>query len=173
MAFEGHYYIGKVARLYSYKGELYIRLYVKDPEMYLEMESMFLAIEGELVPFFIESIQFGSKGMLRIKFEDVDNEAEAKKLVKKEIFAPNSFLPKEEGEFHGHEILGFLVVDQKDGELGNVEDVIEHSSNPLIRVDQGEREILIPYQDEFIIEINSSKKRIEVDLPEGLIEMND
>jgi len=173
MSFEGHYCIGKVARLYSYKGEVYVRLYVNNPEEYLEMESMFLDMNGDLVPFFIDAIQFGSKGMLRIKFEDVDDEQAAKKLLKKEIYAPNSFLPSEEGEFHGHEILGFLVVDQKDGELGKVEDVIEHKNNPLIRVDQGEREILIPFQNAFIIEVNSSEKRIVVDLPEGLIEIND
>lgn len=173
MPFEGHYYIGKVARLYSYKGEVYVRLYVNNPEGYLEMESMFLNVQDQLVPFFIESIQFGSKGMLRIKFEDIDTEADAKQLLKKEIYAPNSFLPSEEGEVHEHEILGFMVIDQKSGEIGEIEEIISHPTNTLIRIEQGERDILIPFQDAFIKEIDKEKKTLRVDLPEGLLEIND
>ena len=173
MPFEEHYYIGKVARLYSYKGEVYVRLYVNNPEEYLKMESMFLNIQDNLVPFFIESIQFGSKGMLRIKFEDIDTEADAKQLLKKEIYAPNSFLPSTDGEVHEHEIIGFLVIDKNDGEIGEIEEVISHPTNTLIRIEQGEKDILIPFQDVFIDEIDKENKTIQVDLPEGLLALND
>ncbi len=173
MPFEGHYYIGKVVRLYSYKGEVYIRLYINNPEKYLEMESMFLNIQDNLVPFFVESIQFGSKGMLRVKFEDIDTEIDAKSLLKKEIYAPDSFIPSEESDVREKEILGFTVIDRKEGEIGEVEELINHPVNKLIRIEQGERDILIPFQDVFILEIDSKKKIIQVDLPEGLLSIND
>jgi len=173
MPFEGYYYIGKVVRLYSYKGEVYIRLYVNNPEEYLEMESMFLNIQDNLVPFFVESIQFGSKGMLRVKFEDIDTEIDAKSLLKKDIYAPNSFLPSEESEIREDDILGFTVIDSKKGEIGEVEELISYPTNTLILIEQGEKDILIPFQDAFIQKIDSEKKIIQVNLPDGLLEIND
>ena len=171
MPFEGYREIGVVARLYSYKGEVYIRLFVENPEEFLELESLFLNINEQLVPFFIEHIQKGSKGMLRLKLEDIESESDAKKLLKKEIFLPESKFPAPFEEKKS--IIGYKVFDRNSGELGLVEDILDISNNRLISIIQGDKEILVPYQEAFIEAIEEESKVLRLNLPEGLIDLNE
>ena len=174
MAFKDHYYIGKIVRLHSFKGEVYAKLDVDHPAQYLELGSVFLNIENKLIPFFITKTQFGSKGMLRIKFEDVDSEIDAKALLKKELFLPLSFLPeKEDDDFYFHEIIDFMVIDANKGEIGMITEIVEYPGNQLIKIEEGNNEILIPINEEFIKEIDKKGKIISVDLPEGLLDLNE
>ncbi|NND76555.1 MAG: 16S rRNA processing protein RimM [Flavobacteriales bacterium] len=174
MAFKDHYYIGKIVRLHSFKGEVYARLDVDHPSQYLEMGSVFLNIENKLVPFFIDSSRFGSKGMLRLKFEDVDSEDEAKRLLKKELYLPLSFLPaKEDDDFYFHEIIDFKIIDKTTGIIGKVSEILEYPGNELMKVENGDQDVLIPINDTFIIEVDKKEKTIHVDLPEGLLDLND
>lgn len=173
MGFNDHYYIGKIVRLHSFKGEVYAKLDVDNPSQYLEMGSVLLDINNKLVPFFILNAQFGSKGMLRLKFEDIDSEDLAKTLLKKDLYQPLSFLPeKEEGDFYFHEIIGYKVNDKTVGDIGEVSEVLEYPGNELLKIEDGPREILIPIQDAFIVEVDKKHKVIRVDLPEGLIDLN-
>lgn len=174
MAFKDHYYIGKIVRLHSFKGEVYAKLDVDNPSQYLEMGSVFLSIKNKLVPFFIDRSQFGSKGMLRIKFEDIDSEEDAKTLLKKELFLPLSFLPeKDEDDFYFHEIIEYQIIDANKGDIGIVTEILEYPGNEIMKIENGYKEILIPINDEFIKKVDKKAKVIRVDLPEGLMDLNE
>ena len=164
--------LGKIVKKYSFKGELLAKLDTDEPELYEEMDSVFVDLRNNLVPFFIEASQLHKSELLRIKFEDVDNEADADALLKCELYLPLEFLPKlEDDKFYFHEIIGFKVEDKNFGHVGIVKSVNDSTAQSLFEIDKDGVEILIPMNDEFIVKVDKKKKTIFVETPEGLIDL--
>ena len=127
---------------------------------------------NNLIPFFIESSQLHKSDLLRIKFEDVDTEADADALIKSELYLPLESLPKLEGnKFYFHEVIGFKITDKTFGEIGVIKAINDSTAQALFEVDRDGIEILIPMNDEFIVEVNRTTKTITVETPPGLIDL--
>lgn len=166
------FYVGKIVKKYSFKGELLIKLDTDEPEIYEDMSSVFVDLRNDLVPFFIESSQLHKSELLRIKFEDVDTEADADALLKSDLYLPLEFLPKlADDKFYFHEIIGFTVEDVNFGKVGIVKSINDSTAQALFEIDRDGIEILIPLNDAFIKKVDKNKKLILVDTPEGLIEL--
>ena len=56
--------------------------------------------------------------------------------------------------------------------IGDVTDVLEAGGTELLKVDRGKEETLIPFAQEYLKAIDLDQQRIEVDLPEGLRDLN-
>lgn len=166
------FYLGKIVSKFSFKGEVLIKLDTDEPESYLEMESVFINYNDNLVPFFIERSKLHKSDLLRVKFEDVDTEEDADDLLKAEIYLPLSMLPELEGnQFYYHEVIGFTIVDQNFGEVGIIKAVNDSTAQALFEIDRNGIEILIPMNDEFIDKVDRNAKQILVTTPEGLIDL--
>ena len=85
-------------RKYSFHGELLIKLDTDQPELYENLEAVFIDYRNTFIPFFIESSQLHKSDLLRVQFEDVHTEAEADSLLKSDVYLPLEFLPKLEGK---------------------------------------------------------------------------
>jgi len=169
---EDCFYLGKIVSKYSFKGELLAKLDTDEPDLYDNLDAVFLDLRGNLVPFFIETSQLHKSDLLRLKFEDVDNEADADALIKTELYLPLEMLPKLEGnKFYFHEIIGFKIKDRNFGEVGIIKGINDSTAQALFEIDRDGIEILIPMNDEFIIKVDRSNHTIEVNTPEGLIEL--
>jgi 16S rRNA processing protein RimM len=166
------FYLGKIAKKFSYKGEVLIWLDTDEPELYEEMESVFVEYNNNLVPFFIESSSIHKNDFLRVRFEDVKTESEADDLLGHEVYLPLTMLPKLEGDkFYFHEVIGFEIEDKHLGIVGIIESVNDTSAQPLFEVKKGDVEILIPMIDQFLVKVDRENKKILMDLPEGLVDM--
>ena len=166
------FYLGKVAKKFSFKGEVLVYLDTDEPELYEDMESVFVEFNNNLVPFFIEQSSLHKNDFLRVKFEDVNTEAEAEDLLNCPIYLPLSMLPKLVGnKFYFHEVIGFDVEDKRLGIVGQIVSINDSTAQPLFEVLKGDTEILIPMIDLFLVKIDRDNKKVVMDLPEGLIEM--
>lgn len=166
------FYLGKIVKKYSFKGELLIKLDTDEPHLYADLDSVFILVRNNLIPFFIESSQLHKSNLLRVKFEDVTNEEDADALMKSDLYLPLEFLPKLEGnKFYFHEIIGFKVNDRNFGHVGTITGINDSTAQALFEIDRDGVEILIPMNDEFIIELNRVDKVIHLDTPEGLIDL--
>ncbi|MEO8774063.1 MAG: ribosome maturation factor RimM [Gelidibacter sp.] len=169
---EDCFYVGKIVKKYSFKGELLIKLDSDDPEIYEDMESVFVDLRNNLVPFFIESSQLHKSELLRVKFEDVETEQDADALLKCGIYLPLEFLPElDDDKFYFHEIIGFTVEDVNFGKVGIVKSINDSTAQALFEIDRDGIEILIPMNDDFIKKVDKKNKHILLDTPEGLIDL--
>lgn len=111
--------------------------------------------------------------LLRVKFEDINSEAEADKIIGCEVYLPLSILPKLEGnKFYFHEIIGFTAQDVNLGDIGVITDVNDTAAQAIFIITNSDnKEILIPVIDEFIKEVNRKTKTILFKTPEGLIDL--
>ena len=169
---EDCFYLGKIAKKFSFKGEVLIYLDTDEPELYEDMESIFVEFNKNLIPFFIENSSLHKNDFLRVKFEDVDNEEQADEIINCEVYLPISMLPKLEGnKFYFHEVIGFEIEDKRLGVFGKIVSINDSSAQPLFEVVNGSVEILVPMIDQFLVKIDRENKRVIMDLPEGLVEM--
>ncbi|MFD0990202.1 ribosome maturation factor RimM [Mariniflexile jejuense] len=169
---ENCFYLGKIVTKYSFKGELLIKLDTDQPELYENLDAMFIEVRNTLIPFFIESSQLHKSDLLRVRFEDVTNEADADALIKSDVYLPLEFLPKLEGnKFYFHEVIGFTVEDINYGTVGTIVGINDSTAQALFEIEKNGKEILIPMNDEFIEKVDRKNKTILVKTPDGLIDL--
>ena len=169
---EDCFYLGKIVKKYSFKGELLVKLDTDDPSIYTKMESVFIDKNKSLIPFFIERSSLHKSTLLRVKFEDIDSEEDADKLLKSELYLPLEFLPQLTGnKFYYHEIVGFEAEDLSFGLIGIIKGVNDNTNQAILEIDRNGSEILIPLIDDFIKSVDREQKKIILEVPEGLIDI--
>ncbi|WP_372754287.1 ribosome maturation factor RimM [Mariniflexile sp.] len=169
---EDCFYLGKIVTKYSFKGELLIKLDTDEPELYTNLDAMFIDVRNSLIPFFVESSQLHKSDLLRVQFEDVNSEGDADALIKSDVYLPLEFLPKLEGnKFYFHEVIGFNMEDINYGKVGTIVGINDSTAQALFEVENNGNEILIPMNDEFIVKVDRKTKTIIVNTPDGLIDL--
>lgn len=164
--------LGYIAKLHGFKGEVSLFLDVTNPSDYAKLDALYIEINGFLTPFFIKSLQLRNKGFASVKLEGVDSENDAKVLLRKKCYLPLSILPQlDETEFYDHEVIGFSVVDAVKGPIGELQQVIDLPVNPLLQVQNGSKEILIPFVKGLVKRVDRKTKTLHIAAPEGLIDM--
>jgi 16S rRNA processing protein RimM len=82
--------------------------------------------------------------------------------------------PAPAGTYYHFELVGCTVEDRRRGPLGLVERVVEDGGGVLLRVRvAGEGEspaLLLPFVGAYLVAVDVVGRRIEVELPEGLVE---
>lgn len=172
MSIDDCYYLGYIVKPHGFKGAFQASLDVSYPEEYIELESVFVELDGQLVPFFISNITIQNKGKARIEIEDVRSTEEAKRLVGKQLFLPLSNLPELSGDhFYYHEIPDFQLIDESDKEIGKIVKIQEAPAQDLIVVMHQEKEVLIPILEDTIIKLDKENKQLKIKLLPGLLEL--
>ncbi|WP_108113581.1 ribosome maturation factor RimM [Kordia periserrulae] len=172
MKVEDCFYLGKIVKKYSFKGELLAKLDTDQPDLYEDLDAVFVQLGRDFLPFFIEKSSLHKSDLLRIKFEDVDTEEDADQLLKCDLYLPLAALPKLEGnKFYYHEIIDFTVEDASFGIVGTITGVNDTTSQPLFEIERDGIEILIPMNDSIIKKVDRKAKKIHIEAPEGLIDL--
>lgn len=138
------------------------------PERYEALEEVFLFGSG--ARYEVESTWFHN-GALIFKFRGIDTISAAESLAGAEVRVPlDRRTPLEPGEFFQDDLLGCQVVDRRSGQaLGRVSGWEDGGGAGLLVVDGG---LLIPFARSICVEIDTAAKRIAVELPEGLKDLN-
>ncbi|UJH68639.1 ribosome maturation factor RimM [Allomuricauda sp. SCSIO 65647] len=167
---EDCFYLGKVVSKYSFKGEVLAKLDTDEPEIYENMESVFVSMGNNLVPFFIDRCRLHKSALLRIDFEDIKDEAAADGILGAELYLPLEMLPPLTGnKFYYHEVIGFTLIDTVHGNIGIITAINDSAAQVLFEAEKDGRQLLIPVDDDIIVKVDREQKTIEVNTPDGLI----
>ena len=166
------FYLGQIVSKFSFKGELQIKLDTDEPELYKNLESIFVDYRNKLIPFFVEKSNLQKSNLLRVKLEEVNEEADADDLLKRNVYLPLTKLPKLGGnKFYYHEVIGYKAVDATHGEIGTIKFINDQTLQALFFIDFNDKEIIIPVNDRFIQKVDKDEHIIYFQTPEGLIDM--
>lgn len=166
------FYLGKITKSVGLKGEVQIYFDVDSTDYYSNLESVFVDINNKLVPFFIDKITFNHSNTAKVKIEGLNHIDDTDQFIGKDLYLPLEFLPKlAPDQFYYHEITDFKVIFDNQI-IGKIVDVIDNKFNPLFSIlNEDNKEILIPVNDNYLISVDKPNKQIIVDLPEGYLDI--
>lgn len=160
--------IGRIGRTHGHAGALKLELLPgTDTNLDIE-EPVFLLLEGKPVPFFMTELNEAAHPPI-LHFEDLEDEASARSLCGAEVWAPKNRV-EAETEWTAEELVGCTAWNRNE-QLGAVTGVLESGLQELLCIDNKGREILVPLQDELIREYDPVSKKLVLELPEGLLEL--
>lgn len=132
---------------------------------------VFLKTEGIPVPFFIEEIKF-SAGNPVIKLKHIDDSDIALRFKDCSFLIKESDIKEEDIEqTQQSELIGYAVYDKKRGFIGNVSLLNEIPGNPVFETLFDNKSIIIPFSENIILQISHETKTINIDAPDGLIDI--
>jgi 16S rRNA processing protein RimM len=163
--------IGFFRKTHGIRGELVLEF---EPQFEFSVEDadrFFIELEGLLVPFFVEKdgLRFRSANSAIVKLDWVETEKYAKRLSGSYVYLYKIEIVDEPEESFESQFENYLLIDEKLGEIGIVSQVDDYAGNIVITVNYRGEELLIPYNDNLLIEVNEAQKSIKLKLPEGLI----
>ncbi len=123
----------------------------------------------EMLPLVIENVRF-FKNLVILKFQGIDNINDIEKYRGRDLLVTReNAVPLEEGEFFICDIIGSTVYEEDGSVFGTLRDVMETGANNVFVVETGDgREVLLPYIDDCIREVNVEEKRIVAYIMPGL-----
>ena len=165
--------IARIVRPRGNKGEVLVESFTDFPDRFDNLEEVWLEFEdGRLQKTALEST-WEHKGRRILKFAVSDTISSAEKLVGCLVQIPREQavrLPA--GTYFDHDLIGCTVEDIHGKRLGFVQDILRISGNNQLVVKGRDREFLIPAVESICTEISVEKKRILVDPPEGLMDLD-
>lgn len=167
------YKIGIFNKPHGIHGEL-LFTFTDDIFDRVDCDYLICLLDGILVPFFIEEYRFRSDFTALVKLEGIDTAERARMFTNIEVYFPVKFAEEAgPGEASWDFFVGFLVEDVNHGKLGKVVDVDTSTVNTLFVIEHDGDELLLPAQEEFIVGIDRQHKLITVDVPEGLLSLDE
>lgn len=162
------YKIGRIGRPHGVKGEVTLR-FADDVFDRTGSDYVILAVDGILVPFFMEEYRFSGSETALVKFCGVETKDRASALTGCDVYFPRNLADDTDGELSLAALVGFDIVDAGTGKaIGRVEAIDDSTANVLLVTEDGK---MIPAADEIITDIDPKGKTITARLPEGLLDI--
>jgi len=164
--------VGFFKKTHGVYGELVLEF---EPQFEYSIEDanrFFVELDGLLVPFFVleEGFRFKTENSAIITFDGVESEKYAKRMVGSSVFLFKNEIIEIPDELFESQLENYLLMDEKLGEIGIIEQIDNYSGNIVITVSYRGKELLVPFNDNLLIEIDKQNKILKLRLPEGLIE---
>lgn len=134
-------------------------------------------IDGIYVPFFLNACRPKTAETVLLMIDGIDSDREAASLANKDIFVLKTDYSQHSDDdgADGYPLdyfVGYSLAETSGHVLGTIVDVDEQTENAIFIVDHHGREIMVPANDDLIVEFDTNKKLMVMDLPQGLIDLN-
>jgi 16S rRNA processing protein RimM len=164
--------VGYFKKTHGVNGDLILDF---EPEFEESIECancFFVELDGLLVPFFVfeDGFRFKTENSAIISFDGVDSEKYAKRMVGSSVYLFKNEIIEIADEFFDSELEGYLLIDEILGEIGVIDRVDNYSGNIVFTLNYKGKELLVPFNEDFLTELDKKRKIIKLALPEGLFE---
>lgn len=163
---------GKISKPYGLRGEVNTILEPNAGNNIEPDNPLFIDIDGQRVPFFVEEVELLSSEQAIIKFEFIDSVEAAREVSGCDLYFEASHRSHaEEARGDLARLIGYQASDQRSGPLGRISDFLPHPMNPVFVIRSGNKELMVPAVMDFIDQINHPEQSIYFILPEGLTDL--
>jgi 16S rRNA processing protein RimM len=159
--------VGVIVKPHGLKGDVVVKVEVNYALQMREFDTHYVNHGGSYVPYVVESFASLNKGLVKLKFTGLDSQESAAALRGIELFQPAEVLAIDKQI----DLTGYLVIDKSSGSIGKVVSVIEKTAQTLLEIERDGVEMYVPFVDDFLIQIDSEKSEILMDLPEGMLDL--
>lgn len=162
--------VGRVLRPHGVRGEVVVEVLSDVPDRLAPGSRLTASWPGKPSREIRVEVHRPHKSGALLLFEGVGDRDRAEELRDALLEIDRSRVPEApEGTYYWYQLLGCRC--SVDGEeLGEVTDLLEDGGGLLLVVSDGERQVPIPFVQSFLKEVDVERGRIELDLPEGLLE---
>jgi 16S rRNA processing protein RimM len=161
--------IGKVIRTHGIHGGLRVRYYNENKNLFSSYRRILLMVPGgHPKPFAVTEARI-HRNLVIVQLENVESIDQAERLVGASILVEKAALPAlEEGEYYWTDLIGMDVRTESGDPVGKIEDIILTGGTDVFVIKKGEKEILIPANDEVIRKVDIVARHMTVCLLEGM-----
>lgn len=165
--------IGTIGKVIGARGHLKCFIHPEYHRAFIANDFIWLNIQGDVVPYRILEKKEEGEDQFQIVLNGKENREAARELTRSTIFLPwkdiNHFPDQLKAERLGLE--GFALYDLNLGFIGIINQLIEYPSQIILEVKDDNKSYLIPFHEELLQEIYMDKKRVEMDLPPGILKV--
>lgn len=166
--------IARIARAFGIRGEVTADILTDFPERFDDVSGVTLRRGAVERAAELESHRF-HKGRVLLKFAGVETMSDAEPLAGFEVVVPEEELfelPEGQDLYYDFDLVGCAVETSGGEPVGVVERVVRTGAGELLSVRRPDgREALIPFVEQFCVDVETEAKRIVVELPEGLLDL--
>jgi len=172
---ENNVFWANIVKTHGVKGEIVLKTENDFIENLNELQPVFIFIDGKPVPFFIDHScsRIKSQHIVYLNLEGVDTLQKAEKLLHLPVHIPESAISPEEQKPEKFAFMKFQLHSADKKIVGVIIDFIDIQHNPLLKVLVNDKEVLIPFVEEWVIEINHKNKFLKLNFPEELLNLED
>jgi 16S rRNA processing protein RimM len=164
-------FLGTLLKPHGIRGDMILKLHNLHTDNLPEIETIFLEIEGLVVPFFISHYSDINESSLLVGLDYIKSNEEAKKFTGCKIYITKDILDITDNlHMKSPNLLGYDIIDRKYGYLGKITDFLNITDNPLFKVIGEDKEFMIPAHSDIILKIDNIKKAVITEIPEGLLD---
>lgn len=166
--------IAFVRRAHGVKGEVQVDLLTDFPDRIVPKLRLYHEVRhSERRVLTVSRVRPIVDGMI-LAFEQVADRLEAELLAGGFLSIDETDIhPLPEDTWYIHDLVGCRVEDKKSGaDVGEVRNVLLNTAQPVLEVDHPRGLVLVPMTMDILVEVSIPERRIVVDLPEGMLEMN-
>jgi 16S rRNA processing protein RimM len=169
---ERRVHIGRVAKVRGLRGDLRIVPLTWNPERFRELEAVWCeAPDRSVHRLHIKRLRMEPDAIF-IRFREAPLRDLAEPFVGGHLFLDMSERAELPDDMYYHDdVIGCEVIDTRAGPLGTVTGVMSQSAHDVLEVRGPHGEVLVPVAGGMILELDLETRRVEVDLPDGLIEV--
>ncbi|MGH9380174.1 MAG: ribosome maturation factor RimM [Thermoanaerobaculia bacterium] len=163
--------VARIRRPHGVRGEVLVEV-LSDVETRFRVGARLWigGAEGGRRPLTVRSARTHTRGLI-LSFEELRDRDEAQVLSGAFLEVPRQEVPPAPADhWYPFELVGCRCLDGGSGDLGRVVDVVEDGGGLLLRVSNGEREVLVPFVRTLVTRVDTDESRIELELPEGFLE---
>lgn len=166
--------VGKIVNTHGVRGE--VRVISKTDfaeERYTPGNKLYIFKEQNAEPVeVIVANHRQHKSFDLLTFEGYDNINQVEQFKDSLLKIPESQLEElEEGEFYYHEIIGCSVVTEEGEEVGKIKEILSPGANDVWVIQRKNgKDVLIPYIEEIVKEIDIENKQVKIHVMEGLLD---
>lgn len=164
--------VARVGRAHGIKGEVTVEVRTDEPELRLGPGAVLATDPASTGPLTIETGRVHS-GRLLLRFEGVRDRNAAEALRNTLLIAevdPDE-KPEDPDEYYDHQLMDLDVVTVDGTEVGRITEISHLPSQDLFVVERPDgTEVLIPFVEEIVTEIDLAEQRAVIDPPPGLID---
>ncbi|WP_266390315.1 ribosome maturation factor RimM [Streptomyces canus] len=164
--------VARIGRAHGIKGDVTVEVRTDEPELRLAPGAVLATDPPSTGPLTIETGRVHS-GRLLLRFEGVKDRTAAEALRNTLLIAdvdPEE-LPEEEDEYYDHQLMDLDVVTADGVEVGRITEISHLPSQDLFIVERPDgSEVMIPFVEEIVAEIDLAEQKAVITPPPGLID---